>query len=58
MDRTKLMEPVELSDYELDAVAAGSGCRKEDGGDNNTFQIGLINADDGSQAGLVNVNVG
>jgi hypothetical protein len=45
--RSEMMAPVELSDYELDAVSAGTrdcGCSH---GDKNQ----------GNQAGLVNVNV-
>jgi hypothetical protein len=50
---------IELSDRELDLIAAGGGC-ESDSGRRDTDQNGLItflNADHGGQAGLVNVNV-
>jgi hypothetical protein len=57
---TTLIVPVELSDDELDSVAAASGdgncCQRENGGDGGTtVQFGVLSAqaDDGSNAGLM-----
>ena len=44
-DITNFAHPIELSNEELDLVAAagGHGCGCRDGGDENTAQAGLIN---------------
>jgi hypothetical protein len=59
---TNITHPIELSDNELDLVAAGwsngGGCGCKGGGNgNNVFQAGLINANDVLSNDNVNISL-
>jgi hypothetical protein len=61
-EMTKFTHPIELSDTELDLVAAGgchrSSCGSESGGNGNyVFQNGLINANDVLSNDNVNISL-
>ena len=53
LEMTNFAQPIELSDEELDLVAAGS-CGGGGGGGDRNFQVGLVNLNDVN----IGVNVG
>ncbi|GMO89122.1 hypothetical protein [Bradyrhizobium ottawaense] len=55
LEMTNFAQPIELSDEELDLVAAGTGsCGCGGGGGDRNFQVGLVNLNDVN----IGVNVG
>ena len=53
LEMTNFAQPIELSDEELDLVAAGS-CGGGGGGGDRNFQVGVVNLNDVN----IGVNVG
>ena len=60
-EMTKFSHPIELSDKELDLVAAAGnycgGCRGSGGNGNEVFQAGLINLNDVLSNDNVNISL-
>jgi len=58
-EMTTFTHPIELSDKELDLVAAAGGghCEREGGNGNGVFQAGLINLNDVASNDNINVSL-